>query len=269
MAAVGWQLPGQVLGPGLGQLLRQALRLVLVALLLCSCSARGQGSSYRGPRVQGLVDDQLITIKRGQGAGGSHAWPALRYDVSHHPASSEGMVASFRVRFDKGFEWGCRGKVAGFFVGPGSSQDHRHSPTGASHRLMWSSEGTGYGYVYVPLGTESLQPSQLSENAHIWSAGINWLRDQHIKVRVGKAVYVEIGVKLNSFDRKGRPRADGALLLRIGGSEHVIRRTIMRVSPSHRIQRFVFDVFHGGPCKAKRYSTLRITDATLHQWVGD
>lgn len=218
-------------------------------------------SVHRGDKIKQLVRSKTVVIRKGMGSGGNHAYKFF-FDIPNawQRTARKGMVASFWLRFDRNFEWGCRGKI---FVGPGKARDGQHSRNGASHRLMWSSVGDAYGYVYVPSGTQKLQPFPLSEKNKF---GTQWLRGENLRMDRGAWVYAEIGVKLNTFGRDNKPKSNGKLSMQIDKQTYELRNVIVRIDPDHILSRFAITVFHGGGCKATKTSTLEIRSVTLFEW---
>ena len=227
-------------------------------------------SEHRGDKLHQVLKSKVVVVRKGMGAGGKHAYNLIyRIPRAWQQEAKRGMVAAFWLRFDDNFEWGCRGKVGGLFVGPGKANDRKHSVDGASNRLMWTADGDATAYIYVPLGTEHLQPDPLfrprgtqSEN----DAGVNWLADEGVSLGEGTWVYVEIGVKLNTFDRRGRPKPNGLIVMQIGHHTFTLENVALRTRPEHGVSRFSFTVFHGGGCKATRTSRLEINNAALFRW---
>lgn len=181
--------------------------------------------------------------------------------------SNDGLIAKFAVKFNKGFEWGCRGKVGGFFIGPGQSSGKVHSVNGASHRLMWNEGGGAYAYVYVPKGTHELQTGRLRA---VLEEGTDFGRDYMTSIfPIDTWVNVEIGVKLNTMKDKKKPNADGKLWLKVGNKSLYNGAVVWRTRAKYIIERFGFNVFHGGPkrvCDAKRSSSMDIANVQIHKW---
>lgn len=223
-------------------------------------------------------EELVMTIWPGMGAGGKHAKPDPLFQLSFGPNQS--VVARFQVKFDTGFEWGCRGKVGGLFVGTGDASGGHSSEHGASARLMWDGPTrTGYAYVYVPEGSRHMQPQELrvpppssdgkETGNHVW---------RNDPFLVGKFADhnwhdVALGIKLNSFT-KGANNRDGALWLQIDGATKLLPGVVWRKRPGIGISKFQVRVFHGGPegppkkggCDSTKTSTLRVRNVQLWSW---
>lgn len=211
-----------------------------------------------------LAGPQEIAIKAGMGHGTRHAYFQKFKEPPVFPQTRGGIIMRFQVKFHPGFEWGCRGKLGGMFMGTGSASAFQQSKRGASHRIMWDAGGGAHAYVYVPKGSEHLQPPELSNRK---PAGQEvWLRDFAGKLnKFGVWHTVELGVKLNSV-KNGVPRADGKMMLRIGKLTKMLNKVVWRLYDDVAVEHFVISVFHGGPCKATRYSKLEVRKVGAHAW---
>lgn len=223
---------------------------------------RGGGRKLAAPRpLAVLLRDKIhVTHRRGTGPGNHALW--RRFNDAPFPLHN-GCVMSFDVKFEKGFEWGCRGKIGGLFVGPGEADGGERSKNGASFRVMWSSDGSAYGYVYVPKGSEDLQPPEL---AHFVIKGHDILKDKYRHAFARPNWHrVELGLKLNSFSR-GRPNSDGELVLGVGGEKHHLKGVVWRLYEEIGIDAFTLGLFHGGPCKATRTSHSNVRNIVVYPW---
>lgn len=211
-----------------------------------------------------LTGPRAIAIKAGMGHGAKHAYFQKFKDPPAFPMERGGIRMSFQVKFHRGFEWGCRGKLGGVFMGTTSASAFKQSKRGASHRVMWDSGGGAHAYVYVPKGSEHLQPPELAVRK---KAGQDvWVRDFAGKLnKFGVWHTVELGVKLNSV-KNGVPRADGKMMLRIGGLTKSLNKVVWRLYDDVAVEHFVISVFHGGPCRATRYSKLEVRKVSARSW---
>lgn len=242
----------------------RALIAVTAALALVSAflpamvhvTSDGASTLLRGPLS--------VHIRAGMGHGRRHAHFERFDSRAVFPVRRGGLLVSFQVKFHKGFEWGCRGKIGGIFVGTGQASGFRQSKRGASHRVMWDSDGGAHAYVYVPKGSVRLQPPELDQRTADGQSV--WLEDFAGALRKPDAWHdVRLGVKLNSV-RNGVPRNDGKMLLRINGLERVLDGVVWRLFDDVAIESFVINVFHGGPCHATRGSTLEIRRVKATSW---
>lgn len=204
-----------------------------------------------------------VTHRPGSGPG-KHAYQR-KFDDRPFPLN-RGCVVTFEAKFDRGFEWGCRGKVGGLKVGPGASDGGDHSRRGASVRLMWDRGGGAYAYVYVPSGTYDQQPSPLDERVR---KGQSVFKEDFSRALVGTGWHtVAIGLKLNTVTRTGKAKADGELFFAIDGKERTLQGVVWRVYDTIKIENFVLGVFHGGGCRAQRTSHSNYRNIRVHSWAA-
>ncbi len=217
---------------------------------------------FAEPRLLGvLVPDELkVRIKAGTGPG-RHAFHK-EFKGDPFPLK-RGAVVNFDLRFERGFEWGCRGKIGGLFIGHGEADGGEHSKYGASLRLMWDAGGGAYAYVYVPKGSERHQPSPLDEHNQ---KGTSVFKNAYKRSLVGTNWHrIQLGVKLNSFT-KNKPNADGELLLSIDDKQRILRNVMWRLRDDISVEQFALGVFHGGPCRATRTSATAVRDVRVYSW---
>ena len=217
---------------------------------------------FAEPRMLGVLgpDELKVRIKAGTGPG-RHAFHR-EFKDDPFPLK-RGAVVNFDVRFERGFEWGCRGKIGGLHVGHGKASGGEHSKNGASLRLMWDAGGGAYAYVYVPRGSEHSQPRPLDEHR---PKGTDVFKEVFKRALVGTNWHrIKLGVKLNSFS-KNRPNADGELLLSIDDKQRILRNVIWRTRDDIAVEQFVLSFFHGGPCRATRTSESAVRDVRVYSW---
>lgn len=171
---------------------------------------------------QGPLD---IHIRGGAGAGTGMANFSKNYTGRPFPYRGN-MVLAFDILFHPGFEWSCRGKVGGLYVGTGTASGGNYSPDAASHRLMWEGAGTPFSYVYVPQGSHAQQPPQLGRVSRYGQAVFQ--QDFQGALRTGTWHRVELGVRLNTVGR-----ADGALLLGVDGKTRVLEGVVWRLGTDY------------------------------------
>lgn len=214
--------------------------------------------SRTGDKVATLEKGTItVNIRRGMGAGGQHA---LQRDYRNSFPIRDGCVVGFDIFFKEGFEFGCKGKIGGLQIGTGKASGGQYSPNGATHRMMWDRDGkTAYAYVYVPEGTGGRQPGPLS-NPGKYGQSV-WKNAFAGKLKTGDWLRVELGVKLNTPGK-----SDGAMFMRIEDEQQTQGNVYWRTSGTMDITKFGFGIFHGGPCKAERDSTLYIRNVELFEW---
>lgn len=205
----------------------------------------------------GAGGDINVTIKPGMGNGAQHA---LNKSFKGNPFPAQGgVLASFDITFNQGYEWGCRGKIGGFHVGNGKASGGQHSDTGASFRMCWNKGGGAFAYVYVPNGTSGQQPRILAGKNGQWGLLI-WEKEFAGVFTAGKATRVEMGIRLNK--QGGR---DGSMMLKIGDRVQNLDGITWR-NGNQPVSFFGLGIFHGGPCKATKTSSLVIRNLTFRSW---
>lgn len=213
-------------------------------------------------RLLGTFLREETKVKHSRGTGpGRHA---LQQSFRGDPFPlKRGCLVTFDVKFDPGFEWGCRGKIGGLRVGPGDAGGGEYSRDGASLRVMWDKGGGAYAYVYVPQGTHRMQPDPLAEKKR---TGAGLFKEGFEGAFRGEGWHtVTLGLKLNAV-RGGKPAADGVLLFGVDGSERRLDNVVWRVDDALDVERFVLGVFHGGPCKATRTSFSNYRNIRVYDW---
>lgn len=214
-------------------------------------------------RLLGTVLKGDLRVKHARGTGpGRHALQrAFRGDPF---PLKKGCVVKFDVKFEPGFEWGCRGKIGGLRIGPGNADGGEYSRDGASLRVMWDAGGGAYAYVYVPQGTHRLQPGPLSvKKKHGAEVFKEAFEDAF---RGGDWHTITLGVKLNTMNKGSKPNADGVLLIGIGKTQRQLDNVVWRVHDAIDVDRFVLGVFHGGPCRATRTSFSNYRNVRVYDW---
>jgi hypothetical protein len=130
---------------------------------------------------------------------------------------------------------------------------------------MWQRDGGAISYIYPPSGLPQQDP-RLKAEGH----GIGFFSDifRPGTLRAGRWNHVEIGVKLNSFDDSGAPRADGMAQLTVNGITGVLRGIRWAASPSLKINNFCYATFFGGPDPALVDSVAYVKNFAVHGWRG-
>jgi hypothetical protein len=216
-------------------------------------------SNVTGKALRTLATNVELRITPGMGAGSGSA-SSGRWAGPPFPLA-QGAVAAFDIYFHPGFEWSCHGKVGGFSIGPGKSSGGNRSADGASHRLMWDSNGTAKAYVYVPAGSEAKQPPPLNQRR---AYGVGVFEPEFQRVFTpGSWHHVQMGIKLNT-----PPHADGVLMLSIDGKTRILRGVTWRLFAHVPVLSFQFRAFHGGGCVATKHSAITIRNIRIHEWSG-
>lgn len=216
-------------------------------------------SQSRGKELVTLLRDEMTVVHRPGTGPGKHALNKM-FEGSPFPVRNGGLVAQFKVRFEEDFEWGCRGKIGGFGIGPGPADGGEHKANGASLRVMWNSGGGAFVYVYVPAGSERHQPPGLDRRARY---GLLLFEREHRRAFEADTWHtVRLGLRLNTFDGD-RPNNDGTLMLDIDGHQETQNHVIWRLRPEFAIEHFGFGIFHGGPCRATRTSRSAYKDLKI------
>lgn len=230
------------------------LTLACVAIMACVLLLWGQRVESFTTLLQ--TTPLKVAIERGMGAGQEHA---IRKEWEL-PQNELGLQVAFQILFHKGFEWGCRGKVGGLYVGTGKASGGQSTPTGASLRLMWDGPGRGgYAYVYIPEGSRPVQPRELAAEPTGCSGekttyGIEVFKRNFANTfQEGVWSTVVLGMKLNTFDAQGNNMRNGILQMMIARPGRppavgVIRNCTWRLSPKTTFNKFEIHVFHGGKC---------------------
>lgn len=221
----------------------------------------GGSTTSPGSRTGDLVatlESSTITVnvRRGMGSGGQHA---LQKDYRNRFPIRDGCVVGFDINFAPGYEWGCKGKIGGLQIGTGKASGGRYSSNGATHRMMWDKNGGAYAYVYIPEGTAGRQPGPLA-NPGKYGQSV-WKSSFAGKLKTDTWHRVELGVKLNTPGK-----SDGRMYMRIDDEEQTLNNVYWRTSGTMDITKFGFGIFHGGPCKAERNSTLYLKNVQLFEW---
>lgn len=249
------------------------LLAVALALLLLNnrgTSVTGSGTTHTttastttagwkgGPLLATLMSDSMrIVIEKGMGAGNPK--PGGRtFKGAPFPISSGGVVVSFEIMFDAGYEWSCGGKIGGLFVGTGSASGCDYSTNGASNRINFGRNGGMKSYVYIPEGSAGKQPSELSSPPN---CGQKVFEDDFANsFTPGKWYTVHCGIRLNTVGK-----SDGKLLVGLNDKVRVLNGVLWRLS-NLPITRFSFNPFHGGGCLASRQSSLNLRNVRAYRW---
>lgn len=190
-----------------------------------------------------------VNIRRGMGANTSKAFYREVWFSDRTSASFQ-----FQVSFGSAFAFGCKGKIGGFHIGRGPSSGGEQSDA-SSFRVMWDNQGRPYMYVYFPT---SFRPPPPNGYGHEYFKGQfpPMRKNTHGQPKTWNTI--TMSVVLNGFRPDGKAKPDGSLTLLVDGRSHTLPNIVMRTSPSVLLNRFVFNVFHGGPCVASKDMTAWI-----------
>lgn len=178
-------------------------------------------------------------------------------------AGSTAAVVAFDIFFEASWNWSGGGKLGGIFVGSGAASGGAHSGDGASHRVMWQKDGGAISYMYMPAGIA--QPNPALAGDHCFGTGVH--HDLFAKAfKVGQWNRVELGLRLNTFDPDGTPRADGVSSLTINGVTGVLDRLVWAASPGTAIRGFDYNAFFGGPDPALQDCAHYVTNFEVRAW---
>jgi hypothetical protein len=229
---------------------------------------RGSSAGRPPHKIERFKNDLVLKIShpKNHGASGEKTFrgrPVVKWGpgFSSVPRGLPGTAAviEYDVFFKDGWSWSRGGKMHGLTVGHGPASAGRRSPTSASFRVMWQPEGGAVAYVYLPY--------KLRQDDAYYKFTGQGRKDDHTRgdgskvvfgtglfrgdfknvFRVGQWNHVEIGIKMNSFDAKGVPRADGVASLVINGRMASFNRVKWRARRDIEIEAFEFGTFAGGP----------------------
>lgn len=215
----------------------------------------GGGRGGKKRRNQGVAGQETnIGIKAGMGHGGKHAIKPVNYAMPK--TTGKTMTSNFQVKFNKGFEWGCRGKVGGMFIGEGKASGGRHTEGAASARLMWDKDGGAFANVYVPQGTQGRQRPDLQSVGGKYGARA-FRGDFKNAFSTDKWNDVQMSVTLNDPGQ-----ANGKLSMTINGKKRTMDGIMWRTG-NQQFNQFTYNAFHGGGCMATRDSNMAVRAPTF------
>jgi hypothetical protein len=159
------------------------------------------------------------------------------------PASSGGVVFAYDVWYPSTWQWAKGGKMGGMSIGSGKSSGGHHSTNGASHRVMWQTDGGVISYIYVPSGAKQVDPR--IQGGKDYGYGV-FKPEFAGTLKKNQWNHIEIGTKLNTFTGS-TPNPDGRGSLTVNGVTHTIDKVVWRMSPGDKLNDVFFSDFFGGP----------------------
>lgn len=239
--------------------LGSAMCCVSVAcVLVIALSDSAAAGEHTGDLIAVLEDRLNGAILPGTGAGKGKSF-AKGYRGSPFPLQA--CVLAFDVLFEPDFEWACRGKVGGLFVGTGSASGGNYSRDGASLRFMWEGASTPvvpFAYAYVPEGSQDQQPPPLSKQPEFGAALFQ--KEFGRILRPGQWYHIELGIKLNTLGK-----SDGVLYMAVDGKSYKQTGVVWRLVDVG-ITKAEINSFVGGGCQSTRKSGMQLRNMAVHTW---
>lgn len=226
--------------------------------------------SFKKSKVLNFQGQPALMVFYGKGSGTSSHSGVGGITISSVPRTfpRESAIVEFQVYFAEGWQWSRGGKIGGFFIGTGSASGKDHSETGSSHRVTFGPDGEARSYVYLP--SNLAQESSLRQTGPCTDCGINLPGFPELfkpgTLKIGQWNTVKLGVRLNSFDGSGKPKADGHGLLQVNGKTGTATNIRWRRSPDLKLSAFVFNTFFGGPDPATVDCTAYFRNFKLFAW---
>lgn len=186
----------------------------------------------------------------------------MSFDAVPRGLPRRGAVATFDVYFEPGWHFSRGGKIAGFHIGQGAASGGDHSPDGASHRIMWQSDGGAISYIYPPKGLQQVD-RRLTDSGY----GVGYFHDTFPggTLKIGEWNHVEVGVRVNTFSGD-KPNADGAAYLHVNGKTGIQNSIRWSAREDLKITEFNFGTFFGGPDPAKVDCVAYYQNFKLFDW---
>lgn len=177
---------------------------------------------------------------------------------------TQGAVVCFDVFFDpSAWHWSRGGKLGGLFVGDGPASGGRHTATAASYRIMWQADGGAISYFYLPKGVA--QPNPQLAGCREFGLGLHHATFAGA-LKVGQWNRVQLGLKLNSFTKDGKPAGDGKAMLCINGVATTTDRINWSARPDLKLRGFEYAAFFGGPDPAVVDSVCYLRNVEVREW---
>lgn len=170
----------------------------------------------------------------------------------------EKIIMSYEVKFDDTFNPVFGGKLPGLFLSESTNINDmqeasggKHSDNSASLRIAWRKDFKGEAYVYIPKNqTEDYKKLQnYVENEKygdsLWRGLFKFKKNEWNKVM--------IKLKVNKFDKNGKPVNNGILEVNINGVMYRFDKLIWRTNENVKITAILFSTFFGG--STEKYAT--------------
>ena len=263
----GYKVGTRSLSDGQGTLLAN---LPIEDLMKKRAGAWNGSVSWKKSKVVNFQGQAALMVFYGKGSGTSSD-PGIGGVAIHSKPQAfplESAILEMQVFFAEGWQWSKGGKIGGFFVGHGNASGKEHSTTGASHRVTFGPGGMARSYVYLPSGLT--QDASLRQTGPCTDCGIGLPGfDKLFKagtLKIGEWNTIKVGVRLNTFDGQGAPRADGHALLHANGITGTATNIKWRRTPDLKISAFVFNTFFGGPDPATTDCTAYFRNFKVFSW---
>ena len=191
-------------------------------------------TQFRGDDVIYCWFDKGSGTSQAKGVGG------FSFNATPKGMNHDAITFSWDVYYPSGYDFSRGGKYGGVHVGTGVASGGRHSPDGASSRLMWQSKGGVISYAYPPSGVN--QPRADMRGCDYGCAPVRF-GDGALKYDQWNTV--SVGTKVNTFNGSN-PNADGEVYVEVNGERKTASGIIWSRFPDKKITEFDMGVFVGG-----------------------
>ena len=191
-------------------------------------------TQFRGDDVIYCWYDKGSGTSKASGVGG------FSFNAKPKGMDRDAVAFSWDVFYPQGFDLDNGGKYGGVHVGTGVASGGRHSPDGASNRIMWQKRGGLIAYVYPPSGIN--QPRADLRSCDYGCAPVRF-PDGVIKYDQWNTM--TIGTKVNTFNGS-QPNPDGELYVIMNGERKTASGIIWSRFPDKKITEFDISTFFGG-----------------------
>jgi hypothetical protein len=204
-----------------------------------------------------------VQFDKNSGVPGGNPNGGLAVDFAPRGLPKDAVVLAMRVFYPTGFDFARGGKMVGIGMGEGKASGGNHSPNASSHRIMWQTSGGAISYIYPPEGVKQVD-SRLSTDS--FGVGV-WHKDFDRVLKPNKWHDVEVGVRMNTFDARGKPNPDGVGYIRIDGISREF--TGIRWAGTEKyayIKALSVSSFFGGPTPSPKDQHAYYADFKVHAW---
>ncbi|AGE50317.1 hypothetical protein ATCVCanal1_806L [Acanthocystis turfacea Chlorella virus Canal-1] len=175
--------------------------------------------------------------------------------------NNQEIAFSWQVWYPKGFNFVRGGKFGGTFVGTGVASGYRHSPNGASNRVMWQEDGGIIAYVY-PSSDLDQKINGLEPEGH----GVGFFNAEFASaLKTDAWNTIEVGTKMNTF-KNGKAQFDGETYVVVNGKKCVQKGINWSSKPSININRFELNSFFGGPLPTPETQTCYFSNFQMKKY---